>query len=165
MKAATKLYKTALGLALRDRRKDRPLIASLLKEATALRHPEATHALATWYLFGKGVPRNYRKGLELEIRAARQGVAEAAWNVAISYERGKGTKRNPAEALRYYKRAVRLGDDESLYEVGRCYFYGIGVRQNRRTAERWYSRARRAGVEEATTALGRRKIPLSRNRQ
>ncbi len=149
-------YDSAFRLARRGHLKDRPRVVSLLETAVSENHLDAIHALATWYLFGVGVRRNFRKGFELELRAAKLGVSEAAFNVATSYETGKGVPRNARRGFEYYKRAARLGDRDALYEVGRCLYYGIGVPQDRALAERWFARARRAGTVEALAEFGKR---------
>src|SRR5262245_34761538 len=54
-------YAEALDLALSDSAGNRSRIFTLLRTAAGAGHAMAQHALATWYLFGVGVKRNYRK--------------------------------------------------------------------------------------------------------
>ncbi|MES1185391.1 MAG: hypothetical protein ABUL60_16385 [Myxococcales bacterium] len=86
----------------------------------------ATHALATWYIYGIGVRKNLAVAARLEAKAARAGIAEAAFNLAYSYESGKGVEKDERQGLRLYRRAARLGDHDAVYAVGRCIFYGVG---------------------------------------
>jgi TPR repeat protein len=160
------LYQRALQLARQDLARHKREILVLLRKAAELQSPSAQHALATWYLFGVGVRKNFKKAAELEARAARANVAEAAFNLAVSCETGRGVERNAREALRLYKRAASLGDDDAPYEVGRMYRYGIGIRADERAAKLWYARARKAGVAEALedAKRGRLRTPGSRKR-
>jgi uncharacterized protein len=154
--SAESTYQTALRLARRRKASDRKRIIHLLNLAISEGHVEAMHALATWYIFGVGVRKNYKKGLALEQKAAEGGIAEAAFNLAVSYETGKGVRRDPAVAFRFYKMAARLGDAQAIYEVGRCYYYGEGVTESKTTAERWLDKARDAGITEAKASASRR---------
>ncbi len=81
-------------------------------------------------------------------KAADKGVAEAAYDLAISYEKGLGIGKSLPRAFEFYMRAALLGDAQSHYEVGRMYFYGIGVGRSRRLADAWLAKAEALGVKE-----------------
>lgn len=102
----------------------------------------AAHALATWFIHGIGVRKDFARAVALEEIALRAGVAEAASNIAYAYESGKGVPKDLERALLFYRKAARLGDAEAAYEVGRCLFYGIGTRKNEALGRKWVRRAR-----------------------
>src|SRR5260221_8335384 len=134
-------YDRALALARNGREKNASRVLPLLRDAANAGHAMAAHALATWYIHGIGVRRDFATAAKLEAQASRAGVAEAAFNLAYSYESGKGVEKDERRALRLYRRAARLGDADAVYEVGRCIFYGIGAPKNERLGQKWIDRA------------------------
>lgn len=96
--------------------------------------PRATYAIGTWYLHGRYVKRDKRKGLELIRNAAECDVRDALFDYAVSLETGDGVRKSLSHAAKNYLKAALLGDSQAMYEVGRCFYYGIGVRTNRQLA-------------------------------
>lgn len=130
-------YRKALALAKRGRARYASRALPLLREAAAGGHGLALHALATWYIHGVGVRRNYRKAVVLERAAARRGVSAALFNLGFAYESGQGVEKNLRRAFHFYRRAADLGDRDAAQEVGRCLYYGIGVRRDVDHARKW----------------------------
>ena len=145
---ADRLYFEALALAKQSREKSAARVVPLLRAATSLGHRMAAHALASWYLHGIGVRKNFRKAVELERVAADGGITEAVYNLAVACESGRGTKKDEVEAFRLYRVAARRGDVDAMYGVGRCLFYGIGTRRNPRLGEKWIERSRSANNQQ-----------------
>lgn len=135
------MYEQALALGKKGRKLHAPRVISLLRAAADAGHAMAAHALATWYIHGIGLRKNFKSAVQLEKIAARAGIAEAIFNLAFSYETGRGVVKDTREALRQYRRAARLGDVDAMYEVGRCLFYGIGTPENRRLGRKWLDRS------------------------
>lgn len=138
------MYDRALVLAKRGRKSQAARVIPLLRAAAGAGHAMASHALATWYIHGIGLRKNFAAAVELEKVAARAGIVEAIYNLAFSYESGRGVAKDPREALRLYRRAARLGDTDAMYEVGRCLFYGVGAPENRQLGRKWIAKSRRA---------------------
>lgn len=155
-------YARALALAKKGRQKHAAEVIPLLRAAAEAGHPMASHALASWYIHGVGVRRNYKAAVALEQVAARSGIAEAVFNLAYSHESGKGVRRSLAKAFQLYHRAAVLGDAGAMYELGRCLFYGIGTPKNERLAHRWIERAEQHGHKEKAVAKAR---PVRRKRR
>lgn len=109
---------------------------------------KATYALASWFLHGKYLKKNLKKGVSFLKISTQGNVPEAFYDLAVCYEKGKGIKSNKDEAFHCYLKAALLGDKQSLYEVGRCYFYGIGVRKDKQMASNWLDIAKHFGIEE-----------------
>lgn len=84
------LYRRALRLALADESSNRKRCLELLKRAVEDGHPRAAYALATWYLHGVGVRKDFKKGRLLLERAARADIREAHYDLAVCYETGRG---------------------------------------------------------------------------
>jgi len=145
MKAGEKAYRQALSEA----RKKNPrldIVLELLNTAIEKNNPDAMYALASWYLHGKHVRKNYAKACALLLPASAR-VADASSALAICFEKGQGVKKNLSKAFYYHVNAAMLGDPEAYYEVGRCYYYGIGARKDADLAEVWLRQAERLGVK------------------
>lgn len=154
-------YKRALDEA-RGKSPDLNLVLDLLKRSIAKGNADATYALATWYLFGKGVRRDYRKAAEL-LKQCADSVAGASYDLAVCYEKGKGVDKNMMLAFEYYMRSAFLGDAQGYFEVGRCFFYGIGTERNRRVGDLWVKEAETRGYDDVRDARWR-KAPSKRSR-
>lgn len=102
-----------------------------LERSAKVGNYKATYALATWYLFGKHVKKDLKKGVDLLKIAADMGSSDACFDLAVSYEKGKGIEENIELAFKYYLFAAINGDTEAIHEIGRCYFYGKGVVPNK----------------------------------
>lgn len=85
-------------------------------------YAHAIYGLATWYLHGRHVRKNYQAGARLLKRAAALGHRTAKYDLAVSYETGKGAKRDPRKAFSLYKAAADAGDVDASLEVGRMYY-------------------------------------------
>lgn len=94
----------------------------------------AHYAIGTWYLHGHFFKKSVKKGISFIRKAADNGVAEAAFDLAVSYERGIGVVENSEIAASYYLRAFRCGDSDAAAELERIFYHGIGVQKNRRIA-------------------------------
>jgi TPR repeat protein len=92
------MYARALELARRGRRKYASQVVPLLDQAAANGHSMAAHALASWYIHGIGVRKDYALAAALERQAARAGIAEAVFNLGseqiAAHEQGGATGRD-----------------------------------------------------------------------
>src|SRR5262249_10946062 len=61
-----------------------------LREAAEGGHREAQFAMATYFLMGTGVPVSIATANNYYEKAAKQGHAQAAYNIGISYYNGDG---------------------------------------------------------------------------
>jgi TPR repeat protein len=141
----TKPYRLALQ-EMRTPKPDKAKAFELLTEALNKNDPYAAYAIATWYLFGVHVRKNYAKGVGLLEIAAEKNIPSALFDLAVSCETGKGIKVNKKRAYELYVRAALWGDKQATYEVGRCLCYGIGTPRNLRFADIWLYRAETLGI-------------------
>lgn len=125
----SKAYDMALTLMQRDGAEEEayPLLLDAIKQGDFRAH----YALGTWYLFGRHVPKDYRKAFVLLKKAADRDIAEAAFDLAVCYEKGEGVKANASKAAAMYFRAMRCGDKSAAKELRRMFYWGIGVEKNR----------------------------------
>jgi len=108
--------------------------------------PEATYAIATWYLHGGHfLEQDYVKGTEYLKKAAEMKWPDAMYDLAVSYERGVYVSKNQKKAFLLYLQSALRGSSEAVYEVSRCYYFGIGTRKNKVLGAIWYDRAEELG--------------------
>lgn len=129
---------------LTEKKPDTERALMLLNRAVGRGDASSAYALATWYLHGTHVRKNFGRGAALLQQAARANIPEALYDLAVSYEKGAGITRSKKTAYELYLRAALWGDKQAVRSVGRCLYYGIGVTQNRRHADIWLDRAEAA---------------------
>ncbi len=87
-------------------------------------------------------------------KAAAQGEANAARNLALCYLRGKGVTQDAAEAMKWLRQAGDLGNNEALGDIGDLYRDGEGVTKNAALAAEWYRKGAERGDGNAMNVLG-----------
>jgi hypothetical protein len=89
----------------------------------------------------------------LYLSAARAGVAEAQFNVAVMYDSGRGTRHDALQAALFYAFAAVGGNARAAYNLGMLYETGDGVSRNLALARAWYRKASEAGLAAAADKL------------
>jgi len=101
-----------------------------------------------------GVPHTYKKAAAWLDRAARQGSAEAWYELSRLYSLRSNSLRDPWTARRCLERAAELGHVEAQYRCGDAYLrHGRGP-EDEVTAAGWLMRAASGGHREAARLLG-----------
>lgn len=133
MAKGDRLYYKALHLAEQEDY-DYHDVLHLLNESIRLGNKKASYALATWYLNGFHVRKNYKKGFSLLLNAVKGGAEnkftlykEALSDIAVCYELGNGVQKDKHKAYYYYYLAALNGDRQAKQELSRCLYYGIGI--------------------------------------
>jgi|TARA_B110000967_G_scaffold6241_1_gene6254 TPR repeat protein len=62
--------------------------------------------------------------------AAKQGDADAQFNLGIMYDIGEGVPENNAEAVKWYRKAADQGHAKAQFNLGLMYNNGEGVPEN-----------------------------------
>ena len=137
-KATKEIYK---------KKPDIELVKKLLFKADEEGDDRASYAIATWYLHGKYLEKDFKKGAFYLEKSAEKNNPEALFDLAICFETGKGKRKNFKKAFQCYLNAALHGDTQSVEEVARCFYYGIGIEKNIDVAEIWYQRAEELGIE------------------
>jgi len=104
-------------------------VGRLMMAAADDSDPRALYAVATWYLFGIGRKKNFKKAAKMLRVAALAGIARAAFDLAVWFECGKGVTRDRQAAFSLYVLAYTLGDEEGGHAIVRCMYHGIGTRK------------------------------------
>jgi len=152
-----------LGLHVQPDGKER---IRLLTEAANQGYGPAEYELGRIYLYGRGVPANYRLALSWEQKAADQGDARAQRDLAFMYERGFGVEQDSAQAAEWNRKAAAQGNAEAQLELAKALEDGLGVDKNAEEARKWYAKAANqeqpeAQLEVARQAAGQGNCPVA----
>ncbi len=70
---------------------------------------------------------------------AKQGVADAQYNLGVMYVEGLGVPQNYAKAVGWWRKAAEQGHATAQYNLGVAYHNGEGVPQDYAQAHMWYN--------------------------
>ena len=106
-------------------------------------HPDGDFGLGEMYSKGEGVDQDFDMAIEMYMRAAVGGHAQARRILAGAYERGAlGRDVDAAEALRWLRLAADSGDVNAMQRMAVLYRDGgLGVKPDSAMAEQWQARA------------------------
>lgn len=129
-------------------------VKSLMSQA-ARGDARASFLLGSAYASGRTVARDDKEAVYWFRNAAKKGLAEAQYNLAVTYATGTaGVKYNPATAAEWYQKAAEQGLAEAQYNLGTMYGAGHGVARNDTLAADWLRKAADQGMAEAAFNLG-----------
>ncbi len=117
---------------------------------------EGLKRIAKRYYWGNGPKKNLAKALQLYLRAAALGDADAQFISGGMYYKGLGVEKNLPEAFRYLYMAAENGRSSAKSEkiIAESYMTGLGTLKNYDEAIRWYTIAAEHGSAEAKNSLG-----------
>lgn len=95
------------------------------------------------------------------LRAARSGLAQAEFNVAVMLDSGRGVARDSRRASIWYAAAAAQGHGRAAFDLGLLYAQGDGVPRNPALSAAWYKSAASRGVAAATLRLAADRQPAS----
>ena len=113
-----------------------------------------------WAGLDKGVAAYDRGDYAAALREwrplAKQGNANAQYNLGIMYNNGRGVPQDFAEAVKWYRKAAEQGMAEAQVNLGVMYMYynGHGVPQDLAEAVKWNRKAAEQGDAGAQYNLG-----------
>ena len=111
-----------------------------------------------WAGWDEGVAAYHRRDYVTALREwrplAKQGNAEAQYNLGVMYDKGRGVPRDYAKALQWWRKAAEQGVAGAQYNLGIMYDTGRGVPQDYAEAARWYRKAAGQGDATAQFNLG-----------
>lgn len=85
--------------------------------------------------------------------AAKGGIAEAEFDLAVMYDSGVGTPIDRARAALWYGRAAAHGFPRAAYNLATLYASGDGVPADPTLAACWFGQAREGGIRAAAPRL------------
>lgn len=114
----------------------------------------AMEELARRLLQGVGVARDQQAGAGWLLRAARQGSAQAAFNVGVMYERGFVVERDPAKAVEWYRKAAAADLPMAEHNLALMLRDGRSAPRDGKAAIELLRAASRHGMAASMLALG-----------
>ena len=114
---------------------------------------QAALLLGNMYLYGRGVPRDYRAAREWLEVAASQGHAEALFNLGAIYDKALGVERDVPLAIRWFTLAADQRDPDAQLNLALFYIKGDGVSKDITVAEQWLQRSANNGNSRARRIL------------
>jgi TPR repeat protein len=135
------------------------LVFGLLYRGSTCQAAESRGSLmarARNYYYGIGVQKDYEQALQLYMRAARLGDAEAKYIAGGMYFKGYGTDKNFRMAFQLLHQAAQEGQTspEGQQALAQSYLMGLGTMKNYKKALQWYTLAAENGNTEAQNELG-----------
>lgn len=112
------------------------------REASEQQHPDGEFGLGEMYSKGEGVDQDLEFAVEMFMRAAVHGHAQARRVLANAYETGAlGREVSKGEALRWWTLAAESGDISAMQRMASLYTDGgLGVEPDPARAEQWQAR-------------------------
>ena len=95
-----------------------------------------------------------RDEIEQWMLEAKNGNAEAQYQLGICYANGYGVTIDRKLAVKHFCNAAEQGHAEAQYQLGICHFHGYGVPTNQSLAVTHWERAAKQGLAKAQYQLG-----------
>lgn len=118
----------------------------------------AQHRLGVMYFYGRGVPEDEKKALELARKSAAQGNLDAMFLAGNIYVFGNSIASDAEdpdlEAAKWFFEAASRGHAEAEYGLGLLFLAGKGVVRSEEEAMKWIERAAEHGHASAKNFLG-----------
>jgi hypothetical protein len=113
-------------------------------------NPAAQSYLGFLHINGEeGVEKNAAEAVKWFGLAARQGLAEAQFNLALILANGDGVPKDAAQAAHWCRLAAEQGFAPAQDRLGVMYIQGEGVARDEAEALAWFEVAARAGLADA----------------
>ena len=97
----------------------------------------------------RGNANNLTEAAHLFEDKAREGDADAEFNLALCHMHGWGVPKDEAQAARLFINAAQQNHGLSMFYTGYCYLHGLGVPQSDTLAHEWITRAAENEVMQA----------------
>ena len=144
-------------------RKDWPAAVRLLEPLARSGHAVAQWRMGLLYYHGHGVRESDAAARDWFEKAARQGLADAQFELANMVIYGlvdAPTGEDPARvAAQWYFEAAMQGHPQAQYSLGILYLTGSGVQVSADEANKWIGRAAAQGHADAVAYLKGRAGP------
>ncbi|MBI3879398.1 MAG: sel1 repeat family protein [Verrucomicrobia bacterium] len=116
--------------------------------------PEDQHELGLRYLYGNGVPKDFRAAEIWFRRALSAHIPQAQTCLGDMFRLSMGVDKSYIEARKFYQQAADQGWGEAQFRIGQLHEFAQGVKQDYKEAARWYKIAADQDVPGAQLFLG-----------
>lgn len=133
---------------------------SLFKMSAAKNSSDAYYYLGEMCYEGIGVPKDFKKGFDYTIKAAKLGNQLAEYRLGLIYQNGLDVKADKDKAIGCFEKAgqmadkgIALNNPELQFVKGNMFRWGNGVQKNEKRAIEYYTAAANQGYPQAQYAL------------
>jgi TPR repeat protein len=99
-------------------------------------------------------PSEPKGAFESHLKDAKDGNAEAEYQIGKCYQTGDGVKQDSIQAAKWFRFAAGQGLNEAQFSLGQCYFDGNGEERDVGKAVELWRQAADQGLAEAQFSLG-----------
>ncbi len=99
---------------------------------------------------------------EKSLRLAKEGDADAQFQVATAYDMGSSVEKDPAKALDWYQKSAAHGKGSAMIQIAHHFEAGTGVEKDIPTAKEWFLKAQASKDYNASSAAEWNLVRLSR---
>ncbi len=124
---------------------EKSLCFRYLKLAADSNHPFANLHLGHCYELGIGVPVDVALAVQLYLKSAELGVAQALHELGQCYRDGNGVEKDDEKAFQFFLQACTAGDEHSFSELAECYMSGKGTAVDMSAAISWLQKGSDSG--------------------
>ncbi len=103
-------------------------------------------------VYAESTPEQIAATAKLKVQA-KQGDADAQFNLGVAYFDGEGVEQDQREAVSWFRKAAEQGDADAQFRLGVAYAIGKGVIEDYVEAYIWHSIAKVNGNEPAAENL------------
>lgn len=121
--------------------------------AARLHHPKAEWLVGHLLLRGDGCKKDISKAVRHLTKAAKNGVANAQYELALCFYIGEGVPRDVSTFIKLIKLAAKKGVSSAAEALALAYRDGEGVRKNYKLAVKWFLVAAEKGLPESMYCL------------
>jgi len=115
------------------------------KKAAALGNPVGQSGLGLMHLYGKGVPKDYKKAFEYFQKAAEQSWVDGQLHLGNMYYNGWGVRKDFKMAIKYFNLASQSGHVLAFYNLADMHATGTGMLRSCPTAVELYKNVAERG--------------------
>lgn len=115
---------------------------------------QAAIGLGVAYLYGAGVAKDVKRGVDLLEEGVGAADAQAQYLLGRTYQNGWGGRaKDPVRSLGHFRECARLGEARCDWDVGMAYLAGEAVNKDEAEAYRWVRKSAKAGDVRGQVSL------------
>ena len=124
-----------------------------LRQAAVSGMPNAQYVIATRFLDGKEVGKDFKQAGEWYSKAAAQGLAPAQYRLGTLFERGRGMPKDMTAARLWYERAAERNNVKSMHNLAVIYSNNENKDAQFGKAAQWFHAAAQHGLRDSAYNL------------
>ena len=120
-----------------------------LRQAAARGDSSAQFVIASRYIEGKKVKRDFTKAASWYQKAASNGLGPAQYRLGTLFERGNGLPKDINAARLWYERAAESGNVKAMHNLAVIYASAKGGKTDYAKAKKWFEKAASYGLKDS----------------